>query len=204
MRNRLAFPVLATLIMILRTESISAQPGILEYETCRQGGREMMSNALVPLPVIDRTIFGCSKVISDKGLPSQIRTDAHLSRGTSYFLRSITAPGVYPDDSTSADLDLSEVIRLEEFGPTKARAYAIRGNVRHEHVNPGRAIRDFSEALRLNLTELWGDNLYFLRGSLYIKTGEKDRAAADFRSALKIDPGHELARKALGDMGVQP
>jgi uncharacterized protein (TIGR02145 family) len=59
-----------------------------------------------------------------------------------------------------------------------------------------KAVSDLSEAIRLksNYAEA-----YYWRGRVYGVKGDRHRAIADYESALRIDPSHSNAQKALSD-----
>jgi hypothetical protein len=42
------------------------------------------------------------------------------------------------------------------------------------------------------------------RGRAYYLLGEKDKAIADWRAALVLDPKHEIARGNLKELGLEP
>ncbi len=45
---------------------------------------------------------------------------------------------------------------------------------------------------------------YYLRGMTQVRLGSKDKAIADFRSALKMNPNHQGAKDELKKLGVTP
>jgi Flp pilus assembly protein TadD len=45
---------------------------------------------------------------------------------------------------------------------------------------------------------------YGNRGIAYERKGNPDRAIADFRQALEIDPNHQSSREALKRLGAKP
>ncbi len=45
---------------------------------------------------------------------------------------------------------------------------------------------------------------YYLRGMTHVRLGSKDKAVADFRSALKMAPDHQGAKDELKKLGVTP
>lgn len=59
-----------------------------------------------------------------------------------------------------------------------------------------RAIRDFTEAIRLNPQYAIA---YYNRGLSYFRSGNYRRAIADYEEALQIDPDHPSAAKSLQD-----
>ena len=45
---------------------------------------------------------------------------------------------------------------------------------------------------------------YNNRGWAYKNRGDREKAIADYRKALEIDPSHELAKSSLKALGVEP
>ena len=62
-------------------------------------------------------------------------------------------------------------------------------------------IASASNVIALKLDAAMG---YRLRGSAYEQTGERDKAIADYRMALKFDPDAENLKDALSRLGVTP
>jgi tetratricopeptide (TPR) repeat protein len=75
-----------------------------------------------------------------------------------------------------------------------ARAHATRGRMRAEHGRADEAIGELREALRLHDGD--PDDHYDLAVLLFRK-GEASEAKRHFENALRLDPGHALARRAL-------
>lgn len=71
-----------------------------------------------------------------------------------------------------------------------ASAYINRGIARGQLRKPAEAIKDFSEALRLDPKNALA---YYNRGNANFDTRKFDAAAADYEQALTNDPGFALA-----------
>jgi tetratricopeptide (TPR) repeat protein len=118
-------------------------------------------------------------------------------------------------DYDRALADYSEVLRLK---PEFDRAYFNRGNLYNEKKDFDRAIADYSEVIRLHssyaepyrnrgiairlppiVAEAYGN-----RGIAYERKGNPDRAIADFRQAMEIDPNHQNSREALERLRAKP
>ena len=67
----------------------------------------------------------------------------------------------------------------------RAIAYLNRGESYQQKGDDGRALKDLTEALKLNpgLTEA-----YQIRGIIYLAKDDYDRFAADINEAIKLDP----------------
>ena len=58
-----------------------------------------------------------------------------------------------------------------------------------------------ADAIRLNPE---ASSAYAFRGYLYIKLQQRERAIADLRRAIQIDPGNASARNNLRAIGATP
>jgi tetratricopeptide (TPR) repeat protein len=105
---------------------------------------------------------------------------------------------ILKDDYDRAIADLTEAIRLD---PTKEDAWSIRaiafskrGDERilsfKKKADYDLSIADYSEAIRLRPDIV---SYFILRGKAYEITGLLDKALADFRQALTIEPQNQVA-----------
>ena len=62
------------------------------------------------------------------------------------------------------------------------------------------ALTDVNKAIELNANDA---NAYDTRGTIYVKLGLRDKAAADFRKALELNPGLTASGEALKKLGVK-
>ena len=69
-------------------------------------------------------------------------------------------------------------------------AYYNRGNAHKDKGDNDRAIKDYSEAIRLDPKYVVA---YFNRGSVYSYKGDYDRAIKDFDEAIRLDPKDAMA-----------
>jgi tetratricopeptide (TPR) repeat protein len=116
-------------------------------------------------------------------------------RGVAYhdraYLRTKSA-----DDFNKAIADYTSAIELER---NFAAAYKNRGYTRRVTNDLEGAIKDYTEALRLNPSP----DVFSRRGYAYElrgKTGDRALAEADYREAIKIDPTYETAKRNLKDL----
>ena len=65
----------------------------------------------------------------------------------------------------------------------------------------GTSLRELAEVIRLNPE---ASSAYAFRGYLYIKLQQRERAIADLRRAIQIDPGNASARNNLRAIGATP
>jgi tetratricopeptide (TPR) repeat protein len=139
------------------------------------------------------SISGCTAVLQAKpAAPDHWRLAAYIYRGKSYqgkgleelaFADFTSALALNPD--TDGLIGLHAAISL----------YYYKKNLFAE------CIASASKVIALEPDMAMG---YRLRGSAYEQTGERDKAIADYRIALKIDPDAENLKAALSRLGVPP
>jgi len=99
-----------------------------------------------------------------------------------------------PHDAVAADLRIESctwAIQSGRWSGTDlAFAYFNRGNAYFENKEHGRAIADFSEAIRLDPGFA---RTYNNRGFTYSVKGDYDNAIADYGEAIRLDPKYALA-----------
>jgi len=107
----------------------------------------------------------------------------------------------------AGDLDLA--VRLSSSAidkglPTEHRAlgYTTRGDAYHRMGDAGRAISDFTQALRLDPNNA---EAYIGRGEAYVQaraTGDVDRAISDFQQVLRLDPAADRYAKHQAEIDL--
>ena len=104
-------------------------------------------------------------------------------------------------DYMRAIADQTQAIKFDE---QNALAFNGRGNVYFATKDYERAIVDYTAAINIDNSLTWAYNnrayAYRLRG----QSGDRDRAIADFRRALTIEPNFENSVRGLREMGVKP
>ena len=133
----------------------------------------------------------CERVITDttraiEGNPKN--AELFSRRGLAHFAKR---------DMKSAVADYGEAVRLSpgDLSPLVNRAVAL-----FELDENAAAIKDMDAAIKLapKLAQL-----YFYRGKMQLDSGNADRAVADFRQVLKLDPANAEAKALLADLGVE-
>jgi tetratricopeptide (TPR) repeat protein len=117
------------------------------------------------------------------------RAYSRTSRGRAYFCKN---------DFDQAIADYSEAIEIDA---KYAYAFYYRGDTYLERRNYDLAIADYAKAIEIRPDEKF---YYYLRGRAYRerqRIGDRDRASADFRRALEIDPEYRLAQRGLQSVG---
>lgn len=135
----------------------------------------------------DKAIEDYSKAIE---IPKDAKLNAKLydDRGTAYLLK---------DEFDLAIADFTAAIGID---PTSADAYSHRATCNHQKRDDARALPDVEKAV-----ELKSDIKYLSqRGVIYAQLRQKEKAIADFRAVLKIDPNHKTSLQELKRLGVEP
>ena len=96
-----------------------------------------------------------------------------------------------------------------DYDPNNVEAYRMRGlsafliyegnSNRYQMIYT--ALNNFDQAINRNSSN--PDDFYF-RGMIHERLKNKDKAIADYKSALKINPAHQGAKDALRKLGVTP
>ncbi len=113
----------------------------------------------------------------------------HPGDPRAYWFRGLAYSAMGEIDRALADLDKAVVL-----APKVAALYKTRSSIHSKRKDHAREIEDLTTAIGLvprPHTE------YALRGFAYADAGERDKAIADYKKALEIDPGDELARQGL-------
>ena len=79
--------------------------------------------------------------------------------------------------------------------PTTAADFFDRGMVQSKAGDPERAIRDFTDAIRLDPNF---SDAFLQRGNMRFKNGSPELAIDDFRNAIQVEPRNAAAFKARG------
>src|SRR5919199_4796448 len=126
----------------------------------------------------DRSIAGCTAVLTNGDEAAQVRAVTFYNRGNAYR---------YKGDTERAIADYSEAIRLK---PDYALAFYNRGDAYANKSRYDDAIADFSEAIRLQPDDASAFNS---RGIACAIKGESDLAIADFSEAIRLKPDYVSA-----------
>ncbi len=126
----------------------------------------------------DRSIEGCTAVLSRDDEPALSRATAFFNRGTARYEKGNYGLAIQ---------DLNEAVRLR---PDYTAAFYNRGNLYYNMGDHNRAIQDFSEAIRLK-PDFAG--AFVGRGIVYGDEGEYDLAIQDFNEAIRLNPDFAAA-----------
>jgi tetratricopeptide (TPR) repeat protein len=107
-------------------------------------------------------------------------------------------------DGEEVQLNPLEALNAVKVDPA-SRGFAEfnRGNANKNNEDYGKAIEDYTEALRLNPNAA---PVYHNRGNAYTENGDYDKAATDYERAAKLDPQYAAARRDNGNVagGYKP
>jgi len=117
----------------------------------------------------------------------------YMSLGQSYLMKGQNDKAievfkkVRDMDTTEPNKEFAKKIlrQIEDTAKQEAKAAFERGLKNVENMDLDQAIKDFSEAIRLNPNV---SNFYNLRGCAYMKKGHNDQAIIDFNEAIRLDP----------------
>lgn len=157
----------------------------------------------------DAVIRACSAVIGDQGRSPADLAKALNKRALSFGGKASHTSASYEDKKewrAREMADYDEAIKLNPkwlYYHNRAEAKRQRGG------NDQSALSDAEKAVELVKKERSVDaashaNVYETRGAIYLALGQKDKAADDFLTAYRINPGSEEARDGLKAVGVQP
>lgn len=116
----------------------------------------------------------------------QVRSVVFSHRGMAYFM-------LQQEGLALSDFDRSFQCDRSNYRALNYRAMILR---RMGHVEP--ALECFTLSLELNPQQA---EVHFLRGQTLVEIEEYERARADLRRALELDPGHQEATALLGKLG---
>jgi len=158
----------------------------------------------------DKAVEAYTKTIQLGG----IDPDVYGRRGQSYMLQW---------DNKSAIADLTKALELynsnvnysvemgaDELHYLRGKAYMDMDDLKSDNEKDANdlkhAIEDFSEIIKIHNKDEYDcfDDTekaepYFYRGSIYMKTGDKKKAVADFKRAVLLAPDKEMYTTALKD-----
>jgi tetratricopeptide (TPR) repeat protein len=139
------------------------------------------------------SISGCTAVLQAKpAAPDHWRLAAYIYRGKSYQGKGL-------GELAFADFTSALALNPDADGLTGLHA-AIAYYYYNKHLF-AECIASASKVIALEPNMAMG---YRLRGSAYEMTEQRDKAIADYRMALKIDPDAENLKAALSRLGVTP
>ena len=100
------------------------------------------------------------------------------------------------------------LIKAIEIEPAFAEAYLRRGEIHRRLNQPDAAETDYHEVVRLSTDEIqeWGEAhptlgpVYFRRASAYQQLGRYEDALADYEKVIALQPGSEMAQKAVREL----
>ena len=106
---------------------------------------------------------------------------------------------------TEYGLGLTAVEQALKYLPKKdkefvAFAHGIRGDIYSNLGDTAKAIKDFSEGIRMTPEAI---NLYEKRAKLYYMQGNDEPAEADYRRIMALDPGNLISYIGLGLIAIE-
>lgn len=130
-------------------------------------------------------IAACGKVIANKKLSIDVRTEALITRGLLW------------DDEEEYDKAIADYTEALKLTPNDHATLVLRGNSHDANGSPQLAIADYTAAIKLAPDDAAA---YYNRGTVYEELGEKQKAIADYAKAVEIEPDYTDARDALNEL----
>ena len=125
----------------------------------------------------------CSFALNNISLTARDRVATLVNRGIIYVALE------------QYDKAIKDYNRAYKINPNIAELHVSRGNLLFMSGHFNRAVKEYTRALKLGLSRQY--IVYYNRGLTYEKLGETARAARDYRRALQLMPGWDLARDKL-------
>lgn len=182
--------------------------------------RRAFADCMAPRTAPAERIVRCDLVIESRLGDAQVRAGAHMARGFALGMTNDTA-GAEADFNESIRLrptataykyraglrlrsedyaralpDLDQAIKLEPKDPD---GYRTRAYVLSKRKDYARAIADLTSVIKLRDKPKADD--YVLRAISHERAKQKQKAIADYRKALEIDPDDSSARRFLAGLG---
>ena len=147
-------------------------------------------STIVASPIIGKKEYDRGARRSRQGdrIESGLR-DQLCTRGNVNDDKGLTGPGARR--LLHGDADRSEIYR----------SYGERGSAYGRLGRFDEAITDLTKGIELNPRYAFA---YLIRAQIYEKKNDRDKAIADYRQALALDPARAVARQALQRLGVEP
>ena len=108
--------------------------------------------------------------------------------------------GILNTDGGRRRAALEDFSMAEKLDPGRPETFVNRGNLYLLMKRHKAAIADYTRAIDLKCPLLFV--VYFERGQAFEARGQTEKAIADFRSALSLNPDYEPAKKALANHNV--
>ena len=140
------------------------------------------------------SISACTAMLQAKpAMSSERRLAAYYGRGSAYLFAK--------KDYDRAIADFTNAIALKPDTEILSHLHAGIGMAYSHKQLFAESIASASKAIELKPDESIG---YRVRGYAYELSGQRDKAIADYRMALKFDPDAENLKAALIRLGVTP
>jgi tetratricopeptide (TPR) repeat protein len=176
-----------------------------------------------PRTAADVRFSACDTVIASDRVKGELRARALIGRGFARKLQGDDAGAMTDFDESirwfptatahsyrgslrisrqEYDAAVSEFDRAIALEPRNPEYHRLRGHAHSERKDYERSIADKTAVIELS-AEPSADQ-YVARGIEYERAEQNDKAIADYRKALEIDPDDNYARRFLAELGGTP
>ena len=140
----------------------------------------------------DVSIDACTAILRSKQAIPEWRLAAYFSRGLSYLDKGL---------QDRAIADFNSAIALKPKLETLAN---LHGGIAKAYLSKHSYAESIASSSKMIALQPGSSTGYRLRGYAYELSEQRDKAVADYRAALKLDPGAENLKQALVRLGAAP
>jgi tetratricopeptide (TPR) repeat protein len=169
----------------MRSVLIGSALALIALPAVAQVSDTEWNNCANPTLTAEARIGACTRLIERKGLVALHLTIAYIDRGIAY-----DAKGLH-------DQALADYTKVIALNPDYGGGYNGRAWVYHEKGQNAQALPDAIRAVALAPLPAHFET----RGEIYEKLGQRDKAVADYRAALRLDPKDDGAKQGLMRLG---
>jgi tetratricopeptide (TPR) repeat protein len=156
----------------------------------------------------DPVIQACSVMVEDRSRPPRELAQAFNKRALAWGGKARSGSISYENKHDYEARQMADYDKAIELDPIWLY-FHNRAEAKRQMRENTSALPDAERAVELvkkdrSVVPFGRANAYETRGAIYLALGQKDKAAADFLTAYRINPDSEDARDGLRAVGVEP